>query len=226
MSKKVLIVDDSKVLLAMEKMIFGRTGAEVLSATSGNEAIQMVADRKPDIVILDVALPDVPGDEVCMNIKAHPATEHIPVLMVMSRGTPEEIELCRRAGCDDFVLKPIKNQELLTKVSELLRVPHRRSMRILVKLETRGAMGQEVAFFGVSRDISETGMLIETDKILEVGSLPMLRFFLPGFEEIVVIGKVVRSDVRGTARSYGIHFEEIAMPQKDLIARFIRMRNR
>lgn len=226
MTKKVLIVDDSKILLEMEKMIFARTGAQVIAATNGKDALRIAAEQKPDIVILDLVLNDVPGDEVCMNIKAHPATDHILVLMVCSRGTPEEIETCRRAGCDDYVLKPIRNQELLSKVSELLRVPHRRSMRILVRLETRGAMGQEVSFFGVSRDISETGMLIETDKVLDVGVTAMLRFFLPGFEEIVVIGKIVRSDVRGTSRAYGVHFQEIAMQQQDLITRFIEMRNR
>lgn len=226
MSKKILIVDDSKLLLEMEKMIFGRTGARLISATNGKDALRIVSDEKPDIVILDLVLPDIPGDEVCMSIKAHPSTEHILVLMVTARGTPEEIETCRRAGCDDYVLKPIRNQELLAKVSELLGVPHRRSMRILVRLETHGKTGENLSFFGVSKDISQTGMFVETDKTLDVGAQTVLRFFLPALEEIVAKGKVMRTDVRGTSRGYGIHFVEMTTHQQDLITRFIETRNR
>lgn len=226
MSKKILIVDDSRVLLEMEKMIFGRTGARIISATNGKDALQIATNEKPDIVILDLVLPDVPGDEVCMRIKAHPSTEHVLVLMVTARGTPEEIEICRRAGCDDYVLKPIRNQELLAKVSELLGVPHRRSMRILVRMEMHARTGEELSFFGVSKDISQTGMLVEADKALDLGTETVLRFFLPGFGEVVAKGKVMRVDVRGATRGYGIHFVEMATQQQDLIARFIETRSR
>lgn len=226
MGKKILIVDHSTVLLELEKSIFDRTGAQILTANTGADALKVVQEKKPDIVLLDLVLKDMPGDEVCTQIKAHPATTDIRVLMVTAKGTPEEIEQCRRAGCDDYILKPIRNQELLQKVSELLGVPHRRSMRILVRVETQENFEKNVSFFGVSRDISETGMFIETDRKLNPGSRLTLRFFLPGLEEIIAEGRVVRQEVRGTSKGYGIHFEEIFMHHQELIAKFIASRTR
>jgi CheY-like chemotaxis protein len=225
MSKKILLVDDAQTFLEMERSLFARTGATVLVANNGAQALRLVATERPDIVLLDQVMPDISGDVVCRRIKSDPAIASIPVLIVTARGNPDELEKCRKAGCNDILIKPIKNQDLLTKVAEHLKIPHRRSMRVLVKLELRDTDG-DLSVFATSKDISAAGMFVETDQNLDVGTHIILRFFLPGQEEIVVGGEILRHEVLGTGHGYGIRFENASHQQLKLLARFIESRSR
>jgi DNA-binding response OmpR family regulator len=218
--KKILLVDDADLFLQLEKMIFQRTGAEILTARTGKQAINAALSEHPDIILLDLRLTDMPGDEVCATIKAHPATSSIPILIVTAFGKVEEMDRCRRAGCDDFVPKPVKNQELLAKVATMLRIPHRHSLRILVRIETEGTRKNDV-FFGTSADLSKSGMFLETDQKLIVGEEINVRFFLPNQEEIEAKSKVVREESRGRTNGYGIQFQELSSKQEKALAKFI-----
>ena len=206
MAKTILLVDDADVFLQVERMIFQRTGARLLLARSGAEALETAVREQPDIVLLDLLLPDMTGDQVCHRIKSHPGTNHVPVLIVTAFGRAEEQEKCRKAGCDGFITKPIKHHELLARVAQLLNIPHRHSMRILVRVEVEGAIRHE-SFFGTSNDISKSGMFLETDKTLRIGDGISVRFFLPGHQEVTAHGSVVREDRNGAAIGYGVQFE-------------------
>lgn len=220
MRKKILLVDDADLFLQLEKMIFQRTGAEILTARTGKQAIQIAQSQHPDIILLDLRLPDIPGDEVCAALKSHAATSNIPILIVTAFGKVEEMDNCRRAGCDDFIAKPVKNQELLAKVATILRIPHRHSLRILVRIETEGTRKSEV-FFGTSADLSKSGMFLETDQKLYIGEEISVRFFLPNQEEIEADSKVVREESRGRTNGYGIQFQELSSKQEKALAKFI-----
>lgn len=221
MAKTILLVDDANVFLQVERMIFQRTGARLLMARSGAEALDLAYRERPDIVLLDLLLPDMTGDRVCEKIKNHPATAQTPVLMVTAFGRPEEQEKCRKAGCDGFVTKPIKHHELLGKVAQLLNIPHRHSMRILVRVEVKGAVRQD-SFFGTSTDISKSGMFLETDKTLKLGDAVSVRFFLPGHQEVSAHGSIVREDRSGTSPGYGVQFEN----REPALDRFIESKAR
>src|SRR5207237_1328277 len=106
--KKILIVDDAETFVEMERIMFQRTGAQIFTAYRADKALELVAREKPDVVLLDVVLPDLDGVEVCRRIKSQRATAHIGVVMITARGTHEEMERCRQAGCNDFLSKPIK----------------------------------------------------------------------------------------------------------------------
>lgn len=224
MSKKILLVDDAKLFLEVEKSLFQRTGAKIFTASSGAEALKVALTEKPDIVLLDFMLPDFNGDKVCSQLKSNPLTSGTPVVMVTTMGKPEDVERCRRAGCDDFVTKPLHHQELLSKVSQLLKIPHRQSFRILVRLEAQLGKDGEV-FFGNSVDVSKGGMLLECGRELKEDFEIQLRFFLPGQKEVSVVGQVVRTEkVVFHKFRYGIQFKDLTPQDQKAIADFVAHR--
>jgi CheY-like chemotaxis protein len=93
-------------------------------AADGHQTMQMVENRQPDLILLDIMMPRMSGYEVCSQIKSDPAKRGIPVLMVTALNEAGDIEKAVNAGCDDFLTKPVNRLELRTRVRSLLRVRH------------------------------------------------------------------------------------------------------
>ncbi|HET7436574.1 MAG TPA: response regulator [Thermoanaerobaculia bacterium] len=123
MKRKVLLVDDSTTVLMMEKMILAKGPFEVVTARDGVEAITKARAEQPDIILLDVMMPNLDGLSACATIRTDEATAHIPIIMVTTRGEEQNIETAFRNGCTDYVTKPINGLELLTKLQNILGVP-------------------------------------------------------------------------------------------------------
>lgn len=117
---KVLTVDDTKTVLMTERMMLSGQGYEVSVATNGREALRAISEDKPDLILLDIVMEEMDGIECCRRIKSDPNARDIPVIMVTTRGEPESVNDAFRAGCDDYITKPIDKLELLTKIRELL----------------------------------------------------------------------------------------------------------
>ena len=122
MKKKVLLVDDSNTVLMMEKMILAKGPFEIVTARDGLEAIAKSKSEKPDVILLDVMMPNLDGLSACAAIRAEPETAEIPIIMVTTRGEEQSIEAAFRNGCTDYVTKPINGLELLTKLYNLFEV--------------------------------------------------------------------------------------------------------
>jgi CheY-like chemotaxis protein len=120
--KKVLLVDDSNTVLMMEKMILAKGPYQVVTARDGREAIEKAKSEQPDIVLLDVVMPNLDGLSACAAIRQQPETAHIPIIMVTTRGEEANVETAFRNGCTDYVTKPINGVELLTKLHNILGV--------------------------------------------------------------------------------------------------------
>lgn len=218
--KKVLLVDDVGLFLQLEETFFKRKNCIILTARSGEEALKIVNENKPDLIVLDYYMPGMNGDEVCRIIKSDDRFKDVPVIMVSKSSKTEDIEKCLKAGADHYITKPIKQTELLEKAAELMNIPVRRSMRIFVKIEIEGKHKKE-AFFGRTENISTEGIFIICDKNLEVNSIVTLKFFLPGRkDEIVLKGVIVRVDPSKNI-GYGIKFTEIANSTKEKLHNFI-----
>lgn len=225
-TKCILVVDDSKLFLFLSETIFKRVGSKVITATSGMQALKLAEEVMPDIIILDLMMPDMKGDEVCAKIKSDPKTRHIPVIIVTVHSTPEEIEKCMKAGCDDFLTKPIDQNTLIRKVAEILKIPHRKQVRILVRIDVKGKSGSR-SFFGTTENLSEGGMFLIMENLIEPRSIVSLRFFLPGTRnEINAKAEILRVDKESYKNlyGYGLRFTDISEENLKAIRQFIASR--
>jgi PleD family two-component response regulator len=119
--KKILLVDDSKTTLFMERMILKREPVEIVTAEDGQEAVEISLRDRPDLILMDVVMPRMTGFEALKALRSQDATRSIPVIMVTTRGEGTNVEVAFEAGCTDYVTKPIDAVELLSKVRDCLR---------------------------------------------------------------------------------------------------------
>lgn len=120
MTKNVLIVDDEPNIVLSLKFLIAQEGYEVRTATSGEEALRALAERVPDLVILDVMMPRPDGFEICQTMRATPAWREIPVIMLTAKGRDVERQKGLAMGADDYITKPFATKELVAKVQAIL----------------------------------------------------------------------------------------------------------
>ena len=119
--KKVLLVDDSTTALLMEQMILkNRSDIELIVARDGQEAVEKTLAELPDLIVMDVVMPRMTGIEACRQIRLQDPTRHIPIILVTTRGEPENVEIGYASGCNDYVTKPINGSELITKIEDFI----------------------------------------------------------------------------------------------------------
>jgi two-component system phosphate regulon response regulator PhoB len=117
----VLLVDDERDLLSLLDFNFRTEGFETALATNGDEALRLAAQRVPDLVLLDLMLPDLPGTEVCRRLKADPRTRDVPVIMLTARGDEIDRIVGFEVGADDYVTKPFSVREVVLRARAVLR---------------------------------------------------------------------------------------------------------
>ena len=118
---KILVVDDIPENVRLMEAVLVPRGYEVVAATNGEEALSLVGREEPDLILLDVVMPEMDGYAVCRSLRANEDTAVLPVIMVTSSIGPEKTKAIE-AGADDFIPKPFNHDELLTRVKSLLRI--------------------------------------------------------------------------------------------------------
>jgi two-component system phosphate regulon response regulator PhoB len=117
----ILIVEDEQALVTLLRYNFEAAGYEVATALDGDEALMAIAERRPDLIVLDWMLPSISGLEVCRQVRRKAETRDVPVIMLTARG--EEADRVRGldSGADDYVTKPFSPTELVARVRAVLR---------------------------------------------------------------------------------------------------------
>ncbi len=119
MKKRILLVDDTDTVLMFEKMMLARE-YDVCVAKNGKEALASIEKSRPDMILLDIVMPEMDGIATCQQLKANPATKEIPVVIVTTKGEPDRVSAAFSAGCNDYLTKPINRVNLLEKIHEFL----------------------------------------------------------------------------------------------------------
>ena len=118
MTKRVLVVDDEPRFVRLVQANLLTEGFEVISGQNGNDAVQMTADEHPDLLLLDVMMPELDGFEACERIRAY---SNIPIIMLTAKGQEEHRVRALDLGADDYIVKPFSANEMLARVRAVLR---------------------------------------------------------------------------------------------------------
>jgi two-component system phosphate regulon response regulator PhoB len=118
---RVLIADDEPNQLELLSYNLGRSEFEVIRAEDGQQALEMIEDHRPDLVILDWMMPNMSGIDVCRTLRGRPETRLLPVILLSARGEEGDRTLGLDIGADDYISKPFSPRELISRVKALLR---------------------------------------------------------------------------------------------------------
>jgi adenylate cyclase len=168
----VLAVDDQPQNTRLLEAVLTPRGYQVVSAASGEEALQILAGSEIDLVLLDILMPGMDGYEVCRRIRQDPATAFVPVVMITASGEQEKLHAVE-AGADDFITKPFNQAELLARVASLARVKKYHDT-VLRQSEELAAWNAEL----------EARVAAQVDQLQRAGRLR--RFLSPQLADLVV----------------------------------------
>jgi DNA-binding response OmpR family regulator len=119
---KVLVVDDTEPNLKLLRALLKGAGYEVVTAANGTDGLATAAQENPDLILLDIMMPDLTGFEVCQRLRAAPETSQIPIIFLTALHEMEDHMKAVDVGGDDVLTKPINKLELLIRVKSLLRI--------------------------------------------------------------------------------------------------------
>jgi len=206
MTARILVVDDELPVRTLLSRVLVQQGFDVISAVNGREALAMTVKDRPDLVVLDLNLPDLHGENICQTIRLNPDTERIPVLILTGKPLEGLSVRCLNGGADDYLPKPFDVEEILAHIRALLR----RSKGQLQNDEvlTRGRLTIRVA----ERRVFWKGALVET---LAPKEFEVLRFLVARSPRVV--------DKNALAlQAWGSPYEELHQRTLDVHIRRLR----
>jgi CheY-like chemotaxis protein len=220
---KILLVDDTELFIDLERSYLQRESFIFFTARSGKEALHLIRKEKPDLIILDLLMPEIDGDEVCRRLKSDPLTNTIPVIMVSSRGQPELERRCHKAGCDAFVAKPLKRDELLEAIDRLILISQRRHPRIPTRiLAYVSDKDNQVESWILT--LSSGGLFLEMEAPPKPGEIFDVAFPINGVRGPVRVKAEARwcGKVReGGPSGVGVEFVKIGDNEREAIKRYV-----
>ena len=172
---RILVVDDTPRNVKLLQDLLTIKGYEVITAASGPEALAKVEAERPDLVLLDVVMPEMSGYEVCRKIRDEPATAILPVVMVTALDPTQERVKGLEAGADDFLMKPINQAELLARVRSLLRIKE--------LYDTVQAQAAQLAEWNRTLEGRVEEQVAQLERLSR-----LKRFFSPQLAELIVVG--------------------------------------
>lgn len=179
MRPKILLVDDVRLFLEIEKSFFRHEDVEIFTANGGLEALVQARSVRPDLIILDLHMPDVDGDECCRQIKADPDLLDIPVLLVTASDHPEALERCQRSGAEAVITKPLTRENFLQTGRRFLAGHPVASPRVPARIPVRYGIDAENALRHHSFNIGRGGLFLETPIALPRETVVTLELELP-----------------------------------------------
>ena len=118
--KKILVVDDEPDILKVVTFRVKKLEYEVVTATNGQEALDLIQKEEPDLILLDIELPVMNGYEVCQRVKTNEKLKHIPIIFLTASIASKIAEKVKEFNADDYLIKPFDSEELLKKIKNFI----------------------------------------------------------------------------------------------------------
>ncbi len=213
---EILLVDDAKIFVDIQKDFLKYSPVQIITAYNGIEALEAVRRKRPDLIVMDVGMPDPDGVSCCKTIKGDSALSSIPVILISTSSGHDDIVAYRDAGCSAILHKPLQRREFLNRLFEFLPVIERReprvSCRIPVYVDTEAG-----TFTGIAHDIAMNGIYVETTHDVKSADEIILNFALPpGNDKAIVargriawLNKIGEAADGGLPKGFGAEFLEI-----------------
>jgi response regulator RpfG family c-di-GMP phosphodiesterase len=224
---RILLVDHSRGALLFQETILRRRDMQIMTALAGSEGLAKARMEKPNLIIFGYDLFDMAAPEFCREIRAEDSTKGISLLLVCDRSTPDHGDLSLSAGCNDVIFRPLQKPELDQKVERLTRIPVRRQLRTITKIEV--SLEHDGRFvLGRSVNISSNGILVEVQRVLPQEGPMRLHFYLPADPKpLQIMAEVLRAEFTGAMARYGMRFLDQTDEDRERISRFVhRIRSR
>jgi CheY-like chemotaxis protein/Tfp pilus assembly protein PilZ len=223
---KILLVDNAKIFLDIQKDFLRFSPVEVFTAYNGVEALNITKLERPDMIVMNVNLPQKEGLSCCRAIKSDPVLYSTPVILISTKSGQDDMESYNSAGCDAVLYKPLQRSEFLNKIHAFLPAVERREPRVPCTMPVTVEAGSAL-FDGTSHDIALNGLYVASDYNVESGSEILLSFTLPICEDKVTVarGRIawlnnVEDDSKNDLpKGFGVEFLEIT-GENGVIARF------
>jgi phosphate regulon transcriptional regulator PhoB len=204
-TEKIVVIEDETDILEVIAYNLKREGYDVITSTSGEDGLEKIEKSKPNLVVLDLMLPEVDGLELCRKLKADPLTQSIPVIMVTAKGEESDVVLGLGVGADDYITKPFSPRELTARVKAVLR----RS-----KSKGESDRRERVAFEGVVIDPQRHEVRVDGEAVLLTATEFRLLHFLalhPGrvFTRDHLLTRVIGDDAIVIDRNIDVHVRAI-----------------
>jgi uncharacterized protein (TIGR02266 family) len=230
--KKIVLADDVELFLMLEKTFFNREEFELITARNGEEALKAIQETNPDLVFLDLHMPDMNGDECCRIVKQNGMYRHIPIVMVTTAGREEDLERCRCAGCDDIVNKPIDRHVFIATAQRLLEVAGRGTQRFNVRLRVHYGAEAHALLCDYSIDLSTGGLFLACEDPLPRDTPLSMEFILPTSENAIRcnarVAWVNDQELRRKSAlptGMGVQFLDLTLSDMDAIREYIKSFN-
>ncbi len=179
MAQTILIIDDDIDTLKLVGIMLERKGFRILASTTGEKGLQLANKEYPDLVLLDVMIPDINGYEIARSIRTNPATENTPIIMFTARSQVDDKVEGLEAGADAYITKPARPRELFAQVNSVLkRTPQRSSAPTPVVADKGTLIGIISAKGGIGNSTLATNLAIEIHN--QSGEETILADFRPG----------------------------------------------
>ena len=224
MAKKVLIVDDTESGLALLRKIVTLARFTTFEANSGRQALKIHRRERVDLIIMDLQMPGMDGEQVTRTIRAERTRRAVSILMFADGSRPGLRERCLAAGADDFVSKPFKNTDLLARARSLMNVVVRKPTALLAHVKVEDAEPAAKPFVAQIVNVSTSGLLLKANVPLATGRRVRVKFFVPdSTAQISARATVVRrADAAGAAR-WGVRFTALGTAARRIILDYVSM---
>lgn len=203
-TKKILIVEDERDILQLVKLYLEKEGFRIMTATTGTEGLSSAKQDKPDLIVLDLMLPEIDGLEVCKRLRSAPETAMLPIIMLTARAEESDQVIGLELGADDYVTKPFSPKALVARVKAMFR-----------RLDRSRHDNQTIYQYGkLAMDLSRHEVTVQgKDVPLTAKEFGLLEHLLrnPGrvLTREVLLNQVWGYDYFGTTRTVDVHVRRL-----------------